>query len=184
MQFRDNGLRYSPVTIILHWVGAIGLLAILSLDIMIGLSMEGGAKTDLVRLQNLAGIVLFLVSVYRLWARITSYHPLPVGTPNPIEVIISRSVAFALVLAMVLLPVAVWASRATAGIAVELPGGIALPVVFSPNETLKSVVDILFNCGAFAFLAGLALHIFGAAKNHFLLKNDTLKRMLGKQVEL
>ena len=31
---------------------------------------------------------------------------------------------------------------------------------------------------------GLALHIFGACKNHFVLKNDALKRMLGKRVEL
>ncbi|TFW34285.1 cytochrome B, partial [Pseudomonas fluorescens] len=49
---------------------------------------------------------------------------------------------------------------------------------------LKEVVDVLFNIGASAFLAGLALHVFGAVKNHFLLKNDTLKRMLGKHVEL
>jgi cytochrome b561 len=46
------------------------------------------------------------------------------------------------------------------------------------------VVDFLFKLGATPFLLGLALHIFGACKNHFLLKNDALKRMLGKQVEL
>jgi cytochrome b561 len=43
---------------------------------------------------------------------------------------------------------------------------------------------VLFDIGAWAFLAGLALHVFGALKNHFLLKNNTLKRMLGKHVEL
>ena len=49
---------------------------------------------------------------------------------------------------------------------------------------MKLVVDVLFKIGATAFLAGLALHMFGAFKNHFLLKNDALKRMLGKHVEL
>jgi cytochrome b561 len=136
------------------------------------------------RVQNLLGLILFLVSIYRFWARITSYHPLPVGTPNPIEVIISRSVAVSLALALVLLPIAVWASRAAAGEVVELPGGLWIPALLPTNATLKHVVDVLFNIGASAFLAGLALHIFGAVKNHFLLKNNTLKRMLGKHVEL
>jgi cytochrome b561 len=53
-----------------------------------------------------------------------------------------------------------------------------------PNEQVKAVVDVLFNIGATAFLAGLALHLFGAFKNHFVLKNLALRRMLGKQVEL
>ncbi|MDF0733190.1 cytochrome b/b6 domain-containing protein [Pseudomonas entomophila] len=184
MQLRDNGLRYSPLTVLLHWVATLGLLALLALQLTIGQAVDDATRADWVRLQNLVGLLLFMVSLYRLWARWTSFHPLPVGTPNPIEVIISRSVAFALVLAMVLLPIAIWASRATAGVTVELPGGVALPKVFAPNATLKQVVDVLFDIGASAFLAGLALHLFGAVKNHFLLKNDTLKRMLGKHVEL
>ncbi|WP_433766025.1 cytochrome b [Pseudomonas putida] len=184
MQFKDNGLRFSPITIALHWVVAFSLLAIFGLQLMIGQASDDVLRAALVRGQNLVGLVLFLVSIYRFWARITAYHPLPVGTPNPIEVIISRSVAVSLALAMVLLPIAVWASRSAGGELVELPGGWWIPSVLPVNAALKHVVDVLFNIGASAFLAGLALHIFGAVKNHFLLKNNTLKRMLGKHVEL
>ncbi|MGW7772007.1 cytochrome b [Pseudomonas machongensis] len=184
MQLRDTGLRYSAVTIVLHWLGTLGLVALLVLQLTIGSHDGDPLQADLLKWQNLVGLIVWVVSIYRLWARWTSFHPLPVGTPNPIEVIISRSVAFALVLAMVLLPIAIWASRATAGVAVELPGGLSLPLVFSPNPGLKRFVDVAFNIGASAFLAGLALHLFGAMKNHFVLKNDTLKRMLGKHVEL
>ena len=106
MQLRDNGLRFSPITVVLHWVVALSLLAILCLQVVIGQASSEAGRTSLEHLQNLMGLILFLVSIYRFWARITSYHPLPVGTPNPIEVIISRSVAAALALAMVLLPVA------------------------------------------------------------------------------
>ncbi|WP_223504428.1 cytochrome b [Pseudomonas sp. GL-RE-29] len=184
MQLRDNGLRFSPITVALHWVVAFSLLAIFVLQLSIGQASSEALRMGLGRVQNLLGLILFLVSIYRFWARITSYHPLPVGTPNPIEVIISRSVAASLALAMVLLPIAVWASRAAAGEVVELPGGLWIPALLPTNATLKHVVDVLFNIGASAFLAGLALHIFGAVKNHFLLKNNTLKRMLGKHVEL
>lgn len=184
MQLRDNGLRFSPITVVLHWVVAFSLLGIFILQPMIGQAASASMQQELGRLQNLLGLLLFLVSIYRFWARITSYHPLPVGTPNPIEVIISRSVAVSLALAMVLLPIAVWASRCAGGEVVELPGGLWIPSLLPVNQALKHVVDVLFDIGASAFLAGLALHIFGAVKNHFLLKNNTLKRMLGKHVEL
>lgn len=184
MQRRDNGLRFSPITVLLHWLVAFSLLGIFILQVMIDHASGDAVRQESGRVQNLLGLMLFLVSSYRFWARITSCHPLPVGTPNPIEVIISRSVAVSLALAMVLLPVAVWASRAAAGEVVELPGGLWIPSILPANQALKHVVDVLFNIGASAFLAGLALHIFGALKNHFLLKNNTLKRMLGKHVEL
>lgn len=184
MQLRDNGLRFSPLTVVLHWVVVVALLSIIGLQGVVEHVSSDAVRTACVLWQNLMGLILFLVSLYRFWARITSYHPLPVGTPNPIEVIVSRSVAVALALAMVLLPVAVWASRAAAGVAVELPGGFVIPALLPTDATLKYVVDVLFDIGASAFLAGLALHIFGAVKNHFLLKNNTLKRMLGKHVEL
>jgi cytochrome b561 len=184
MQLRDNGLRFSPITVILHWVVVISLLSIFWLELYIPGVSDAAAKAQLAKSQNLWGLILFVASCYRFWARITSYHPLPVGTPNPIEVMISRSVAVGLALAMVLLPIAIWVSRSAAGVAVVLPGGLAIPALFPVNAELKHVVDVLFTIGGSVFLIGLALHIFGAVKNHFLLKNNTLKRMLGKQVEL
>ncbi|WP_372022792.1 cytochrome b/b6 domain-containing protein (plasmid) [Tistrella mobilis] len=188
MQWRDNGLGFSPVTIVLHWMVAALLVAILGLEIAMAAGPERAADmaadTGLAEVQNLLGLVLFLVSIYRFYARITSFHPLPVGTPNPVEVIVSRSVAAALALAMVLLPAAVWLSRAAGGEAVVLPGGHALPRLIDPAPGLKALVDTLFAIGGTAFLAGLALHLFGAWKNHVVLKTPAVQRMLGKHVEL
>lgn len=184
MQMRDNGLGFSPITIALHWIVAALLLSIIGCGIALIFTVGDAQRMSLVRAQNLLGTVLFIVSIYRLWARLSSYHPLPVGSPNPVEVIVSRSVAVGLALAMVLLPVAVWLSRAAAGVAIDLPWGFAIPTLIEPNEQVQRVVDVLFNIGATAFFLGFALHLFGALKNHFALGNDALKRMLGKHVEL
>ncbi|SAK71779.1 cytochrome B561 [Caballeronia hypogeia] len=127
---------------------------------------------------------MFPLSIYRFWARVTSWHPLPVGTPNPVELIVSRSVAVALALAMVLLPIAAWLAKSSAGVAIGLPGGVVLPAIMPAHSGAAHIFDVLYDIGAGAFLGGLALHVFGACKNHFVLKNDSLKRMLGKHVEL
>jgi cytochrome b561 len=184
MKLRDNGLGFSPITIALHWVVAALLLVIIGIEIITYRPAVDGQTMELLRVQNLLGVVLFVVSIYRFWARVSSYHPLPIGAPNPIEVILSRSVAVGLSLAMVLLPIAIWLSRSAAGEVIALPGGFAIPALIEPSATVKRVVDFLFDIGATAFLLGLGLHIFGAFKNHIVLRNDALKRMLGKHVEL
>jgi superoxide oxidase len=177
---RDNGLGFSPITIALHWMIALLVLAI----VVIKLAALAEPSVMAARIANLCGAILFPLSIYRFWARITSWHPLPVGSPNPVEVIVSRSVAVALALAMVLLPIAAWLAKSSAGVAVELPGGLIVPAPMSPHAGAAHVFNVLFDIGAGAFLCGLGLHMFGAFKNHFVLKNDSLKRMLGKHVEL
>lgn len=179
-KFRDNSLGFSPITIALHWMIALLVLSIIASKI-VGL-VEPASESA--RFVNLCGTLLFPLSVYRFWARITSWHPLPVGTPNPVEVIASRSVAVALALAMVLLPIAAWLGKSSAGVPIGLPGGFTVPPLMSPHAAAAHVFSVLFDIGAGAFLCGLALHMFGAFKNHFVLKNDSLKRMLGKHVEL
>jgi superoxide oxidase len=179
-RLRDTGLGFSPVTIALHWTVAAVALAIIALEISLSIAYSA----EQAHVLNLLGTVLFPISVYRFWARVTSWHPLPVGTPNPVEVIVSRSVAVGLALAMVLLPIAAWLYKSAAGEIIALPGGWIVPALMAPHAQVAAVVNVLFRIGAAAFVCGLALHIFGACKNHFALKNDALKRMLGKHVEL
>ena len=63
MQLRDNGLRFSPITIALHWIVAALLISILMLGIGIALASDDAARTELARVQNLLGAVLFLISL-------------------------------------------------------------------------------------------------------------------------
>ncbi|WP_186068098.1 cytochrome b [Burkholderia gladioli] len=184
MQIRDNGLAFSPITLVLHWLVVALLLAIVLLGLARWQAIDASLQGELARWQNLLGLLLFLLSIYRLRRRLGAWHPLPVGTPNPVELIASRGVAVALALAMVLLPLAVWLTRAAAGEASVLPGGWALPLPFAASAGVHAVLGWLLRIGATAFFAGLALHVFGALKNHFVLRNDALRRMLGKHVEL
>ena len=69
MQLRDNGLRFSPITIVLHWLVAALLFSILGLGVAIA---QSPGEARLMQLQNMLGTLLFLVSIYRFWARVTS----------------------------------------------------------------------------------------------------------------
>lgn len=184
MQLRDNGLRFSPITIALHWIIASLLFAIVALWVAKTQIAEPSTREGISTVMNLLSLLLCVSSIYRFWARITTYHPLPLGTPNPVEVIVSRSVAAGMALAMILLPIATWSSMWTAGEVVTLPYGFSIPSLIPPNHQLKDLADLLFNIGATVFTCGMLLHVFGALKNHFALRNDVLRRMLGKRVEI
>lgn len=185
MQWRDNGMGFAPVTLVLHWLQALMVAALLLLWLVLASgTVVPQQAANMLAARNLLGVAIFALSAWRLWARLSSVHPLPVGTPNPVEIIVSRTNAVALLLAGVLLPVAAWLSHAAAGRAVPLPWGWHLPALAMPSPALHRVVEVLFAIGASAAAAGLALHLFGALKNHFVLRNEALWRMLGRRVEL
>ena len=184
MQLRDTGLGFGIVTIVLHWIGAMLIVAVLSLGLTAG-RMDGGAdKLRLLALHGSMGLIIFVLSAYRLGARARFHHPLPVGTASPIEMILGRSVALGLLVATLLLPVAGWIAMSAAGAGVTFFDVVALPAALGRDRDVETVAKLLHRLGAYAFMTGLALHIFGALKHHFVLRDDTLKRMLGKQVEL
>ncbi|MCK9689426.1 cytochrome b [Scleromatobacter humisilvae] len=184
MQARDNGLGFSPITIVLHWVAAFVVVSLVLLQLVIVNADDALSLVEFKQLRNTLGLLLGLMSCYRFWARLSSFHPLPLGTPNPVELIVSRVVAISLTLACVLLPIDAWLSMSASGEAVELVGGYVLPAPLAEDAGVRRVLDSLFVIGLVPFLGGLALHVFGACKSHFILKNDSLRRMLGKHVEL
>lgn len=184
MQLHDTGLRFSPLTLVLHWTVAAAVLALLGLGFAAARLGEGPAKLTLLGLHGSIGLCVFVLSLYRLWARLTFYHPLPVGAVSPIELIVGRSLAVALVIGTVVLPLLGWIALSAAGTRLRWFGLITVAPLIDPAPGWAGVAGLLHSLGAYAFAAALALHVFGALRHHVVNKDDTLRRMLGKQVEL
>lgn len=184
MKLHDNGLGFSPITLVLHWIIAIAVLVMISIGLVAARLNDSPDKQTILQLYSGIGMCVFVISVYRLWARLSFYHPLPIGIINPIVLIVSRSVAIALVLGTVILPLLGWLSVAATGTTLKPFGLLALPVMKEPSPALAAAAHFLHRVGAYAFGLGLALHIFGAVRHHFVDKDDTVRRMFGKSVEL
>ncbi len=184
MQLHDTGLRFSPLTLFLHWTVAVAVLALLGLGFAAARLEPGAGKLALLGWHGSIGLCVLPLSLYRLWARLRFHHPLPVGAVSPIELIVSRSLAVALLIATVVLPLLGWIALSAAGTKLRWFGLIALAPLIDPAPGWAGVAGLLHRFGAYAFAAALALHVFGALRHHVVDKDDTLRRMLGKQVEL
>jgi cytochrome b561 len=184
MQLRDTGLRFGILTLVFHWISALLIAWVVYVGLITARMSDGADRLQQLGFHSSWGAVIFILACYRLHARLGTYHPLPLGTQSPIEVIIGRCVAVGLLVATCLLPVVGWIAMSASGNQVTFFGWMALPAPFARNPDLAGIAKVLHWVGAYAFMVGVLLHVFGAFKHHFVLKDDTLRRMLGKHVEL
>jgi len=126
------------------------------------------------------GALVLPLYTFRLYWRIISFHPAPLGGANPAQVLVGRGVALGMILAGVVLPVLYWAKEAQVG------AGLSAFGISMPSFTTEPgiVVASLFWLGTVAFLLGFFLHIFGAFNHQYVLKDESLKRLAGRKIEL
>lgn len=179
-QIRDTGLGFGVVTLVLHWLGAVLFIGYITLDLP-GIGWGGARMT---RVHLALGLVIFVLFAFRLVWRFSHYHPLPLGAVSPIAVIAARGIALGLLLAGIVLPPLEWIGVWSSGGAVAFFEIFALPAPFAPDAAVARAAAILRLLGTGAATLGVLFHAFGAFKHHVILKDDTVRRMLGKHVAL
>lgn len=173
MRTRDTGLHYGLVTITCHWIGAVLMLAFITATFV----ASDAAGRDLAMGLGLLTAPLY---AFRLYWRLTNYNPAPLGGTNPAQVLVGQGVVLGMLLAGVVLPILFWAKEAGGGAQVH---AFTLPLPSYAAEPW-SLLTPLFWLGVTAFLLGFGLHLFGVYTHQFVLKDETLNRLLGKAVKL
>lgn len=182
MSLKNTANSFGIVSRANHWITAFAFITAIIVAIYAEEFMaKGDARTAAFQLHFSLGVTIFALFILRvIWLKI-SPNPAPIGD-NRKEQIIAASVKGFLYLAMLLLPILGYIMVSLKGIDIHVFGLFTLPNLFepAPHSTLKNVVQNLHVIGGFAIIAVLALHIAGAMKHHFILKDNTLLRMLGK----
>jgi cytochrome b561 len=178
--------RYTIVAIVLHWLIAGGILALLAIGlVMMHAAIPIATKFQLVQLHKSIGItILFLVLLRLLWRLFHAPPPLPETMP-PLERKAAIGAHPLLYLAMVGLPLTGWAvvSVAPLNIPTFLFGLVHWPHMpilstLTNKAPVSAVVTAIHTYGAWALIAVIALHAAAALRHHFIIRDDVLWRML------
>jgi len=181
MQLYNHATGYGWVTRFNHWLSAILVIGLIALGVYMTGLPDSPDKFELYDLHKAVGIgVLALILIRLLWLKIS---------PNPkllpakrLEHILAHSVRGLLYLSLLAMPLSGWAMSSAGGHDVSFFGLWTLPPLVPENETLGTVAKTLHAViGQFVFPALIGLHIAGALKHHFVYRDATLKRMLGKK---
>ncbi|HUY68684.1 MAG TPA: cytochrome b [Alphaproteobacteria bacterium] len=188
MQALSSYKRYDTVAIILHWLIALAILAMLAIGwTMTSLPKGADLKFTLFQWHKSIGITILILSVLRLlWRLVNPPPPLPatMKTWEKFAAHASHALLYILIIGMPLLGWAI-VSASTMNLPTMLYGVIpwpnlpilpALPV--ADKKSLGHAFAAAHSAGAWILAVLLVIHIAAALKHHWWDRDDVLLRMM------
>ena len=170
--------RYSSLSITLHWAMLVLLIAVYACMELRGYYPKGSDFREGLKMWHfMFGLTVLLLVLIRVVARVTGGTP-PIN-PDPPEwqTLIARLTHFALYAFMIAMPIAGWVILSASGKAIPFYG-LALPALVGPDKALAEQVKELHETVATIGYFLVGLHAVAALFHHYIVKDDTLRRMM------
>ena len=178
MSIRNTRERWGSLSQFLHWliVALIALQAALGLTgLLLPLSLEKLAV--LARHKSIGITILGLATLRLLWRWLNPTPPLP-SNLKPHERFLAHFTHAALYVLLFAMPLTGWMMSSARGFPVSWFNLYQLPDLVPKSESIYDTMVTTHAALAIALALTVVLHIAAALKHHFVLKDDTLRRML------
>lgn len=166
----------------LHWLIAFVMIGM----IIFGLYITNTESWPLMGTHKSIGTLIFVFVVWRLILRLTCGFPTPLGNPPFLQHLLAMIVHWVLLLGTVLFPLSGMVMSAMGGrglsvfgtelVAANIVDGKPAPI----NESLAGLARTIHEVLVPVMIVAIVLHIIGALYHHFIVKDDTLRRMTGR----
>lgn len=179
---KDTPSQFSPITISLHWLIALGMIAMLAFGLYLEELPRSPEKGEFMALHKSFGAIILLLAVIRIYWRIQNGFPKPLSQGPNWQMTLAKVAHWVLITGTVFMPLS--------GILMTVGGGYGLAVFGIQVIPKMEAVDILGQIGGAIHGIGskllilfIVLHILGAIKHQFIDKDGTIARMLGSKVD-
>ncbi|WP_407947774.1 cytochrome b [Paraburkholderia solitsugae] len=176
VNFSRYASGYDGVAKFLHWL----VVLLIAAQFVIGWTMPGihkGTRPDgLIAWHLGVGATLIAVVVLRIVWRLT-HSPAPASL-SPFFRVVSHITHGLLYLALVAVPLLGWANASSRGWSVKLLGVLPYPSISPVGSSAGHAMGDIHGYLAWVLFALIALHIAAALFHRFVLKDETLQRML------
>lgn len=178
MTIRNTAARWGAVSQLLHWL----IVALIAIQATLGLSGRllplGVEKLAMLARHKSIGItILGLAALRLLWRWLNPTPTLPQDL-TPRERLLARCTHAILYLLLFAMPLTGWIMSSARGFPVSWFNLHQLPDLVPKSQTLYDAMVTTHAALAIALAITIAVHVAGALRQHFVLKNDTLRRML------
>lgn len=175
-QWRDTPAGYGLVSILLHWSGAIVVIAMLVIGNVMAAS-TGADWQHYLRLHTTVAILAYPLLVWRIVWRVRSRHPAALPRQNPSLLRLAVFVHYSLIMLI--------ASMLVSGQLMAWAGGlpvtvfdVSIPGPFPPDRSLFQSMRVVHATAATALMALIGLHIAAALFHIIFRKDRTLDKIL------
>ncbi len=175
----DSPKKLSTLTIALHWIIGIGVIMAIASGLYIDGLPRGYDKGALVGAHQSLGILILLLAVLRIVWRLKNGFPVALSAVSRCQEIAGKTIHILLLAGTVLLPISGFIMTVGGGYPVMFFGFELVAGSPEKNEVLSQIGHFVHGVGGYVLIALILLHIAGALKHHFLVKDGTLKRIIG-----
>ncbi len=181
MNWKNTNQRYGFISIAMHWLMFL-LIAVTFASIELRELFEKGTETrDAFKTWHfmLGLTVLALVSV-RVVMVVMQKTPTITPTPQALQQSLAKVVHGLLYLFMFFMPIAGWLVLSGEGKVIPFYG-LSLPALMAENKELADTIEEIHETGGLLGYWLIGLHAVAALFHHYVLKDNTLLRMLPKR---
>lgn len=181
MQWTNSKNGYGWLSIALHWLAAVAVIAMLITGFQAGFAGDAGdraARSALMGLHISIGASVALILLARV---VSSYAQQRPTAPEqaPFLKFLSSATHQVLLLAILIQvisgPLAVWSG----GRAINVFDLFAIPSPFAErNQSVHEFAELIHAIGRWALVGAISLHVLGALKHVIIDRDGVLKRML------
>lgn len=163
-----------------HWVLAVLMIAMLGFGIYLEQAVPPGPERGaLMGLHKSFGLLVLLLGSLRVVWRLRQGFPADAGQMPAWQSWMAKAVHWILMAGIIIMPVSGLVGSFFGGRATGFFGLFTLPA--GPKvEWLSSLAHVAHGLGGMVLIVAVLLHVVGALKHHFVDKDITMLRMVGK----
>ena len=177
MTLRNTKTQWGTPAKALHWIVAIGVFAMIYLGLEQA-GMESGDERSRIRFihASIATVLLGLMTVRLIWRFMNEVPAHPDGVA-PMQQMAATLVHWGLYITVFVQLMAGAMMSGTAGRGLPLFGFLSIPLPIAESDEGHEFWEEVHEFAWKPLAAIVVLHVLGALYNHFVLKNDVVRRM-------
>ena len=173
--------RFGLVAIVLHWVIALTIFGLFGLGwYMIDLSYFDRLNKILPAIHKSIGMLLIMVFVFSMIWKLVNLAPKPVEGSTRFEIIAAKLAHLGLYGLMAVILITGYLIPTAKGMGISVFGWFEVPATITSIPVQEYVTGLIHKYLSYAIIGLALLHAAAALKHHFINKDDTLRRMLGR----
>ncbi|VVP53824.1 Cytochrome b561 [Pseudomonas fluorescens] len=182
MQLRNSSSRYGWVSIFMHWGVALAVFGLFAMGLwMVGLDYYDTWRKDAPDLHKSIGLVLLAVMLLRvLWRFISPPPPALQSYSRMTRIGASFGHGF-LYLSLFVVMIAGYLISTADGVGIPVFGLFEVPALVSGLPDQADTAGVIHFYLAWVLVIFSGLHALAALKHHFIDRDATLTRMLGRK---
>lgn len=183
MSWRNRTERYGSLSIGLHWSMLLLLAAVYACIELREFYPKGSDPREALKAWHfMLGLSVLLLASLRLLARLTDPAPRIVPEPPKWQRLSARLMHLTLYALMIGMPLAGWLILSAAGKPIPF-FGLQLPALIGESKSVATSIKEIHEIGGTVGYFLIGLHAAAALFHHYVVRDDTLRRMLPGRVQ-